>query len=98
MRTAEDVESLHGDEAGGCLPVLRVTQDCDRDTVALLQHHAEPVELKVAKLQAAAHILHCGNQLAQRGCLHIRGPGPTSALGQALAEFGQDDAAVDRRR
>ena len=74
MLTAEDVESLHGDEAGGCLPVLRVTQDCDRDTVALLQHHAEPVELKVAKLQAAAHILHCGNQLAQRGCLHIRGP------------------------
>ena len=79
--TAEHVESLHGDEAGGCLPVLWITQDCDRDTVALLQHHAEPVELKVAKLQAAAHILHRGNQLAQRGCLHIRGSAPMGALG-----------------
>ena len=62
--TAEHVERLHGDEAGGRLSVLWITQDRDRDVVALLQHDAEPVELKVAKLQAAAHILHRGDQLA----------------------------------
>ena len=55
---------MHGDEAGGRLSVLWITQDRDRDVVALLQHDAEPVELKVAKLQAAAHILHRGDQLA----------------------------------
>ena len=62
--TAEHVERLHGDEAGGRLSVLWITQDRDRDMVALLQHDAEPVELKVAKLQAAAHILHRGDQVA----------------------------------